>query len=667
RLMPFLSQIQTNDIIDLKPGMGKWGFLLYKDSKLMGDVHILRLHSKKAGRSRCIIVTGGANKERIKTWLRALSDGYVLFDDTDVFAKVEGPVVVRDLGEVDENHQRCALALIGPKAKEIMMKLIPEIESLSPSHFLEAKIKDEEVLISYEAHGDFVGYDLFLSPASVQKIWDVLLDLGDAFGIKPSGFYTRQKIREESGLPAINEKKEVDGVALYKTHESFFDLKKSYFVGQKEILKELQKSEEKKIYSYVEEDLPLKKSCLYEEHIKLTNKMVPFAGWEMPLWYTKTKEEHMAVREAAGLFDVSHMGVLEFSGEHATRFLDYVTSNYVPWLRPGQSHYSYIFDPKGNVIDDVFVYRLEHERYMMVVNAANKEKVLDWLLAVASKKYLIDQENPAIEIEGSVKIRDLKDESEGADRKIDLGLQGPNSLKILQTLVDEKTCSELARLKKLEFIFVKLQDMDIMISRTGYTGEEIGFELYLHPDNAPKLWDRLLEAGKKFGIKPCGLGARDSTRTEAGFPLHSHELAGEHDIDPIEAGYGSFVKFHKPFFIGRKEQLNRFLDLKRAVVRFRMKSKGIRAIRPDYHVYNTKGEKIGSVTSCVLVEGIQHGMALIKKKYDVEGDWILVSLLPPEKIKKKVGTLEKGKDYEEAEILPRFMMEMELDETPSKI
>ncbi|MEE9150882.1 MAG: glycine cleavage system aminomethyltransferase GcvT, partial [Thermoplasmata archaeon] len=667
RVIPFLQQIQTNDISDLKPGMGTRAFILYKDSKSMGDVHILRLGHEKDGRSRYLLMIGDANKARIKTWLRALSDGYVLFDDNDVFAKIEGPVVVRDLGEVNEKDQRTALALIGPFAKEIMIKLTPEVESLSPSHFIEAKIGNEEVLISFEAHSDFEGYDIFSAPSSVIKIWDTLLNTGKAFGLKPSGFLARQKIREESGLHVYHEKQELDGFSLYKSHESYFDLAKSYFVGQKHILKRLQKKDEKEEYGYVKKDLPLKKSCLYEEHIKLNKKMVPFAGWEMPLWYSKTKDEHKAVRETAGLFDVSHMGILEFSGEHATRFLDHVTTNYVPWLRPGQSHYSYILDPRGNVIDDVFLYRLERKKYMMVVNAANKEKVWDWLLKVATKKYLIDTNNPAIEIEGFVTIRDLKDESEGTDRKIDLSVQGPNSLKILQALVDEKTGPELARLKKQEFIFVKLQGIDVMVSRTGYTGEKIGYELYLHPDDAPKLWNLLLEKGKEFGITPCGLGARDSTRTEAGFPLHGHELAGEHDIHPIEAGYGSFVKLHKPFFIGREEQLKRFLELKRAVVRFRMGSKGIRAIRVGYQVYNDKGEKIGIVTSCVLANGIQHGMALIDKKYDVEENWIRISLVSPEKIEETQGVLEKGKDYEEAEILPRFMMEIDTGETPKKI
>jgi glycine cleavage system T protein len=664
RVMPFIQEVQTKDISDLAPGMGTWAFILDKNSKPIGDVHILRLSHKKEGQCRYLLVTSGLAIQKIKTWLRALSDGYVIFDDEDFFAKIEGPVIVRDLKEVTEDEQMSALALIGQNTKEILSKLIPDVKSLKPSEFIEGLIEGEDVLIIHELHGDFVGYDIFLKPASIPKIWERILATGKDFNIRAAGFFARQMIRSESGLPVGYD--EEDGPSLYKNQSSYFDLKKSYFVGQRQILKTIEQKEGKKIYSYTPEEKPPKKSCLYDEHLKLTKKMAHFAGWEMPLWYTKTSDEHLACRNSAGLFDVSHMGILEFSGEHSTRFLDYVATNYIPWLQPGQSHYSYILDPHGKVMDDIFLYRLDFDRYMMVVNAANMDKIKAWLEAVASKEFFIDNDNIENEIEGSVIIRDLKDESAGSDMKVDISLQGPNSLKILWACSDDSIKKELARLKKLEFIFVRLADIDVMVSRTGYTGEEIGYELYLHPNDAPKLWRMLLEKGKKYEIKPCGLGARDSTRTEAGFPLYGNELASENDIDPVEAGYGSFVRFHKPFFIGRKPLFKRHLKLQRAVIRFNMLSKGIRAIRPDHPVYNLDGEDIGLVTSCVLVEGIQVGMALIDSNYAKEEEHINVSLLSPDKTKDKVER-QKGKDYEEAEILPRFMMEIDEGDTPKKI
>jgi glycine/serine hydroxymethyltransferase/glycine cleavage system aminomethyltransferase T len=365
RVFPFIQQVQTSDISGLQPGMGTWAFILDKNSKPIGDVHILRLNYEKRGRCKYLMVISGKSTQKIKTWLRALSDGYVIFDEEDVFAKIEGPVVIRDLKEVADEKQMCAMALIGPKSKEILTDLFSDIASLKPSEFIKGRIEGEDVLVIHEAHGNFLGYDIFLKPSSSQKVWNAIFDSGREFHIRPSGFFARQKIRKESNLPVSYS--ESDGLTLYKNQPNLFDLNKSYFVGQKQILREVTQKDEKKKYTYAPEEKPPKKSCLYEEHLKLTKKMAPFAGWEMPIWYTKTSEEHLAVRNSAGLFDVSHMGILEFSGEHATRFLDYVATNYVPWLRPGQSHYSYILDPEGKVLDDVFIYRLDYERYMMVV------------------------------------------------------------------------------------------------------------------------------------------------------------------------------------------------------------------------------------------------------------------------------------------------------------
>jgi glycine hydroxymethyltransferase len=531
-------------------------------------------------------------------------------------------------------------------------------------------IAGEAVIVSRDRMGDIDYYHLFTNPTHILDLWNLVLKEGAEHGIAPSGIQVRERIRKESGLPLYDGHTMFDVLPMYEQNKDLFDLDKSYFVGQRRLhenVKQESKKAVKKEYKYEPRDKPVKKSCLYSEHTKLTKKIVPFAGWEMPLWYTKTSDEHKAVRETAGLFDVSHMGVLEISGEHATRFMDFVTANYLPMLKVGFSHYSYILDPDGRVLDDVFIYRLEQNRYMMVVNAVNNDKILAWLNAVNSKEFIIDRNNQANEVEHSVTIRDLKDESSGVDRRVDMSLQGPNSLKILTACADEDTKSIIMRLRKFEFNRVTIEDMDLIVSRTGYTGEEIGFELYVHPDEAPKLWNLLLRKGEKYKIKPAGLGARDSTRTEAGFPLYGHELEGEHGVDPIESGYGSFVRFHKPFFIGRKELLERHLKTNRAVVRFKMKEKGIRAVRPRHFVFSVQGENIGSVTSCVLVEGLQYGLALIDKKYNVEGESLIVSLKPIEKATDEVLKGIKGKDYGEAEILPRFMNEMDMGGTPKKM
>jgi glycine hydroxymethyltransferase len=580
RATPFLQQVSTNDVSFLQPGESQRSFLLDAKGQLMDSISILRLEPDKWGRDHYIVMTNPENTDRVKAWFRGLADGYILFDEDDIFRKVEGPVVVREL-EVGS----WKLELETPNSK-----LQTPISNLQPT----------------------------------------------------------------------------TGLSLYQAgHDSLFHLSKPYFVGQKS-LESVRPKVEKKEWQWQEEEGELKRTPLYEEHLKLTKKVIPFAGWEMPVWYTSVSEEHKAVRETAGLFDVAHMGVLEVAGEHATGFLDLVTSNYVRWIGDGQSQYAYLLDPDGNVMDDVFIYRRAADRYMLVVNASNAEEDLTWLKAVNSGQYLIDREHPDIEIEGPAIIRDLKDPSSGEDQRVDLAIQGPNSLAILQSLTeDEKLQAKLARIRRTEFIGTELAGMELMVSRTGYTGEDIAYELYLHPDNAPRLWNLLLETGKDYGIKPAGLGARDSTRTEAGLPLHGHDLAGPYSISPIEAGFGSYVKFHKPYFIGRKALLEKEATRTMEVLRFRMNERGVRMTKLGDLVVDRRGKYIGRVTSCALdTEGFQIGLAYVDRKYNREGTSIgIISLphdkVPPTKSVEEMALGDKMLLQERATVLTRFPVEEE--------
>lgn len=439
------------------------------------------------------------------------------------------------------------------------------------------------------------------------------------------------------------------------------DQTKPYFVGRKRVAVATSPAG-KPEYTPKGYDGAPRPSCLYQEHLKLTasRNLVPFAGWLMPLWYKGIGEEHRAVRERAGLFDVSHMGVLEIAGPGAARFLDLVTTNYVPALELGQAQYSYLLDPDGQVIDDVFVYRRGAERFMLVVNAANAERVEDWLRAVNERRCLIDRASPGLAVDAVATIRNLKDPASGADRRVDLALQGPQSLTILENLVDRDLAKKLRRMAKSEFVEGHIAGMAAIISRTGYTGEEIGFELYVHPDEAPRVWNLLLERGSERGLQPAGLGARDSTRTEAGFPLYGHELAGAYGISPFGAGYGAFVKLHKPFFIGRSALMAVERDRGQEVVRFAMDGRGIRAIRSGDPVVSRRGQCIGHVTSCTAIEGRQVGMAYIDRRYVEPGTPIAVIPLPragKAPATKPPSELNAGDEVALAEsghILPRF-------------
>jgi len=298
---------------------------------------------------------------------------------------------------------------------------------------------------------------------------------------------------------------------------------------------------------------------------------------------------------------------------------------------------------------------------MMVVNAVNEKKIWAWLNAVNSKKFLIDRDYPNKEVEGKALLRNLKSSSSGKDQKVDLALQGPHSLSILQKLAKKKELERrLARITKNEFIETKLAGIEMIVSRSGYTGEDIGYELYLHPENATLIWNLLLKEGKELGIKPSGLGARDSTRIEAGLPLYGHEVAGKYGITPTEAGYGAFVKLHKPYFIGKKRLLERQAQRKMEIIRFKMKSKGVRMIKSEDPIVDEKGRYMGRVTSCALVEGTQVGLAYVDRNFTEEGKKMGIFILPrkekipPERSKDELTIGDKVLLHEEAIVLSRF-------------
>jgi glycine hydroxymethyltransferase len=389
----------------------------------------------------------------------------------------------------------------------------------------------------------------------------------------------------------------------------------------------------------------------------------------MPVWYTGVLDEHNAVRRAAGLFDVAHMGVFEVSGLHAIEFLDLVCTNYVRWYAPGESFYSYLLDPDGRVIDDLLVYRRETERFQIVVNASNADKDWAWLNAVNSGEVLLDRSRPDLRVLRPAAIRNLKDPSAGPDRRVDLALQGPASLRILQSLTDDARLRDhLGRVRKTGLIECTLsgpstgsgQGFDLIIARTGYTGEEIGYEIFVHPERAVAFWETLLEAGKPFGLQPTGLAARDSTRTEAGLPLYGHELAGPFDISPSGAGFAGYVKLHKPYFIGRAAHMAREDTRTMQVVRFRMNDRGVRMPKTGDPVISKKGQAIGYVTSAAVdVDGVILGLAYVGSRYAKPGEEIGVYALPAKPLverpnKADLAPGDKVSLPDAATLLPRF-------------
>lgn len=404
-------------------------------------------------------------------------------------------------------------------------------------------------------------------------------------------------------------------------------------------------------------DQPLRRTPVYDVHKKLGAKIIPFAGWEMPVWYTSVMEEHLAVRQAAGLFDVAHMGVYQVEGPDAGMFLDSVIGNDAGGLGVGESLYSHFLLPNAEVIDDLLVYRRGPEKFLVVVNASNDDKDWAWLNAVKDGKVKVSNERPWARAYGrGVTLRNLRDPKEGPDMRVDIALQGPKSRDILLAMgVDASTRKRLMALKRTGLCDAVIGGFDLIVSRTGYTGEKMAFELFVHPDRAAEFFETILRVGEQFGVKPIGLGARDSLRTEAGLPLYGHEMGltsgkrGEADLSVAEGGFGAYVKTYKPWFIGREAFLKREAARKAVVVRFRFSEKGVRMAHNGDPVLDRRGKVIGFVTSCAVdKEGFLTGQAFLEVKSAEEGAPIFVYQSASEKAGKAPAEFKVG----EKSVLP---------------
>ncbi len=323
-----------------------------------------------------------------------------------------------------------------------------------------------------------------------------------------------------------------------------------------------------------------KKTSLYEEHVKLSAKMVPFAGFEMPVKYSSELEEHKSVRNNAGLFDVSHMGEFEVTGSKALDLIQYVTSNDASKLVDGQAQYSCLMNSDGGIVDDLLIYRFSDTKYWMVVNAANIEKDWEWVV----------QHNHV-----GANITNISNEVS------QIALQGPKSQDILSAL----TNTDLGALKHYHFSSGEIDNIgDVIISKTGYTGAG-GFELYISNKQAPMLWQQLLEAGHEHGLKPAGLGARDTLRLEMGFCLYGNDL--DDSTSPIEAGLGWITKLTKDF-IGKEHLVKQKEEgVVRKLVGIKLLDKGI--ARAGYQV-NVGDAKAGIMTSGTISPILQAGIGL---------------------------------------------------------
>lgn len=344
----------------------------------------------------------------------------------------------------------------------------------------------------------------------------------------------------------------------------------------------------------METTIEVKKTPLYERHVQEGAKIVDFAGYKMPLQYKGIIEEHETVRTKAGLFDLTHMGELEIKGDWQDDLVQHIVTNDVSKLKPGGVIYTLICKEDGGILDDALVYRME-DRYMLVVNASNVDKIYRWIIEKERIVCDYNKHQHCMVINKS-------------DQIAIVAIQGPKSEEILQRI----TPVDLSEIKYYNFTKGKVLDTQAIISRTGYTGED-GFELYISNEDAVPIWDALMVEGQSYGIQPIGLGARDTLRLEAKYPLYGNELNEERN--PLDVGLKWAVCLENCVYIG-SDAINKAAGEKPAVklVGFEMTKPGI--ARKDNKVFNMDGEEIGVVTSGTFSPTLKKaiGLALVKRK-----------------------------------------------------
>ncbi len=509
----FLNTVLTSDVLALNVGEQQAAWLLEADGSVMSRVVL------EAGDKDYTLYVE-QNAGRVAAWLRGLSDGFVLFDSTDPYAKVPGPVDVVAVSETAAGSIR-----------------------------VNTKSDWSRDFTGYSAKSYFVGIN------------------GENYAGPDDDFLSLFQWEEPTGNPLLT-------------------------------------------------------TTLHSLHKELGAKMVEFAGYDMPVWYSSVTEEHQAVRTGSGIFDVTHMGVLGVKGPGAAAFLDVVTTNEVEKLAIGESHYTYLLDQAGIPLDDLMIYRLGQEDFLVVVNASNNDKNLAYLLDAQAGNIRFGDGSQGKRVPTGANHCQIVDYRKGAGEagRVDVALQGPKSTDILLALGGSD--ADKAKVKKLTWAGVTqvtLGEYNLIVSRTGYTGERTAYELFVHPELAPRLFKDLIDNG----AVPCGLAARDSLRTEAGLPLYGHELAGPLNMNPADAGFGNYVKLWKPYFVGKRAFIAHEMKREAEVTRFRLDNKGARPAHQGDPVVDKKGKVIGVVTSCSIDrDGYQSGQVYLHDDYSKEGTTI---------------------------------------------
>ena len=598
RVLAFADEIADQRIRDLEPGEAIHAGVANPE----GAVHpvlFVRLDEDRSPRDRRLFaVVDPAVSEGAVAWLQAIADGYALIDSDEPGRKIVGPIAVADATQSASGMSATTISAADADRLGADAGVTPLDVSGVPALLVRderacALLYPAEAVTAMEAELAARGILRARLPVSPAP------DLSRPFYLGRSGRLPSEK---PEARPAFDWSPSAgDPLAQVQLRGPVWGA----------LLGGLWRDGD-----------PLRQTPLHDVHSNdLGARMVPFAGWSMPVYYGGIAEEHAAVRQAAGLFDVGHMGVFAVEGVHAGEFLDLVTTANASRLPNGRAAYTYLLDPTGHPLDDLIIYRLERERFLAVVNAANTEKNWVWLNGVNERQYEIEPDDPWATAPVQVTLRDLKAPAEGDQRRLDLALQGPRSRDVLARLApDDESRRRLRRMRAFDVGSFTLAGIEMEVAHTGYTGERVGFELLVHPDAANDLWHAILDAGFDDGVRPAGLGSRDSTRTEAGLPLYGHELGGDLDLTPGDAGFGGFVKLYKPFFIGRSGFIAREQRRASRIVRFTITDERAPIAREGDPVVDARGGWVGIVTSAALdTNQRQVGMAHVMQRVSAEG------------------------------------------------
>ncbi len=606
RSTSFLQSIVTRDIYDLKKGEVFSALVLNANGEKRLNVLVCSLSSEP--HPRYLLVYQRSPETNFCDWLHMLSDGHVEIERDDPYLTVDGPVVIKSVDSGYFDHASMGEALILGEESDKLIESIFGVGNTRPLSVVEIPFRDRTLfgIRTLTAQGTAAWKII----GTQQLLAELLERVSRTCQLRIPG-------DAQSGDELFDVKPEIDGAVralagsgsgIEPEVGSLIAGSKPYFIGQAWLPKAANLN--KKRFSFEEINSSgnhSKPSPLASCHRALGATFTNFAGCQMPLYYTSNIDELQSIRKNVGLFDLSYKVLLGFQGNGAERFLDLVLTEYIPQLDTGGSCRACILSPEGMIISDCILYRLAYDYFIMELDPYNAQMAESWLRAVAAREVIIDLARPGVEVDKSCSITNLKTCS---DPLIVLALQGPKSTAIIKSLLNaNKSSNILNNLSKGHITELSFAGFSGWIANRGYTREAVGYEIFAPQSKAESLWNALMNVGFDHSLAPIGLSAADSLRIEAGLPLYGKELAGPYHISPMEAGFGSCIKLHKPFFVGRQYMLSH--SPSRKIVRLRAEIDAANLTKLEPTIHNESGKIIGVTTSTASTSEQYYGLGLL--------------------------------------------------------